>query len=446
MPRLRILDFGFWILDRQSVGIPPRRLTVHYPPCISRRGITLIELLVAMTILLMITAITLPVIAPNLATRRIREAARDVDVYLGVARNRAIELGRPVGVMLAPMSIGSQSLPATSTLFQVEVPPPYGGQSINSTATVQQTSTTSPPTTATTWNMKPGVTGDYFDTTQVHVNDRVRLNHEGPFYVVNAVTASLATLSLSAQTFTSGYQPPWPLSSAGSTSLPAVPFEVFPHPIRSSVPPLQLPSGAIVDLQYSGIDVPPGTTSTTMNNWPYWFATMAAINNGNAVGVMIVFLPTGAVEGMYYPTQAQGASLTSLLGLNAPYPFRPTSLIYLNVGKWERLDRTVGNKPNTAPNTASTNQWANDGLYNWQDPDCLWVTINPQNGYVTTKENAALSHSFLTSGNAWFGTLNLYITPSGGLTSTNNGTTYLSVNGANASRWVARQAQQVSGR
>ena len=309
--------------------------------------------------------------------------------------------------------------------------------------------------------MVPSVTGDPFDVTtpQVHANDRVRLNHEGPLYVVYGTpNATLITLTLSAQTFSSSnssgtsssssssvstYQPPWPLSTTTGTTAPAnapaVPYEVFPQPTRSATPPLQLPAGAIVDLQYSGIDIPSGTSSQGMNNWPYWFATMAAINNGYPVGAMIVFLPTGAVEGMYYPTQTQGASGTTLTGLNAPYPFRPTSLIYLHVGKFERLDRTVGTKPNVAPGGSTflaKNPWASDGLYNWQDPDCMWVTVNPQNGYVTTKENATISSGFLNSNNAWSSSTTISVT----------GVNYPGVTGATASRWLARQAQQVSGR
>ena len=421
---------------------------------VGSRGITLIELLVAMTILLMITAITLPVIAPNLATRRIREAARSVDVYLGVARNRAMEIGRPVGVMLAPVQIGSTSLPAATTLFQVEIPPPYCGDSLTSAA--QWHSGTGP----WTWTMvdTSSVTSSgtftstgFTSTNNVHVNDRVRLNHQGPLYLVTAFTASTITLQLAIQTSLAGYQVPWT-----ATSTTPVPYEVFPQPIRSATPPLQLPAGAIVDLQYSGIDTSSATTTTMMNNWPYWFATMAAINYYSTntpypVGVMIVFLPSGAVEGLYLPTEAQSSAVSQSVNgysnpLNVPYPFRPTSMIYLNVGKFERLDRTIGSKPNAAPSVAAANQWANDGLYNWQDPDCLWVTINPLNGYVTTKENAAIPRWYLSSSNAWTNATNLYVSASGGLVASANGTTPLAVNGAIASRWIARQAQQVSGR
>ncbi|HEV3339701.1 MAG TPA: prepilin-type N-terminal cleavage/methylation domain-containing protein, partial [Pirellulales bacterium] len=63
------------------------------------RGVTLIELLVVIMIMLMISVITIPVVAPALSNRQIRESARMVDVFLNGARNRAAQTGRPVGVV-----------------------------------------------------------------------------------------------------------------------------------------------------------------------------------------------------------------------------------------------------------------------------------------------------------------------------------------------------------
>jgi len=66
----------------------------------TRRGVTLVELLVVVMILLTLTAIALPALSPSITDRKIREASRGVSTFLSVARARAIRLGRPVGVQL----------------------------------------------------------------------------------------------------------------------------------------------------------------------------------------------------------------------------------------------------------------------------------------------------------------------------------------------------------
>jgi prepilin-type N-terminal cleavage/methylation domain-containing protein len=69
-----------------------------------RRGITLIELLVVMFILLMLTTVALPMLQPDDDSRRIREAARMVNVYLSSARLRAMETGGPRATPTRPSS------------------------------------------------------------------------------------------------------------------------------------------------------------------------------------------------------------------------------------------------------------------------------------------------------------------------------------------------------
>ena len=96
-----------------------------------RAGVTLIELLVVILIMLMITALTIPVVAPALSNRQIREGARMVDVYINGAKNRAKRTGRPVGVVF------EQNIPGgASTLSYVEVPPSYTGDLTSSTINV----------------------------------------------------------------------------------------------------------------------------------------------------------------------------------------------------------------------------------------------------------------------------------------------------------------------
>jgi prepilin-type N-terminal cleavage/methylation domain-containing protein len=93
-----------------------------------RRGVTLVELLVVIMIMLMITAIAIPVIAPALKNRDVREAARMVDVYFNGARTRAMNANHPYGVMIERIP-GQPN--GSVTLSYCEQPDPYTGDFAN---------------------------------------------------------------------------------------------------------------------------------------------------------------------------------------------------------------------------------------------------------------------------------------------------------------------------
>ena len=95
-----------------------------------RRGVTLIELLVVVSIMLMLAAYALPKLAPMARERKVREAARSVNVFLSRARSRAIETGRPCGVVFQRFNdtAGDPLSNAATMLYQAEVPPPYAGR------------------------------------------------------------------------------------------------------------------------------------------------------------------------------------------------------------------------------------------------------------------------------------------------------------------------------
>jgi hypothetical protein len=101
----------------------------------NRKGLTLVEILVVITIMMILAAIVLPRLNLNQEGRRIREAARMTSTFLGRAKTKAIETGRPCGVMFA------ESKPYdhfATVLRQVEIPEPYCGSFENSTVQLQQ--------------------------------------------------------------------------------------------------------------------------------------------------------------------------------------------------------------------------------------------------------------------------------------------------------------------
>ena len=79
---------------------------------------------------------------------------------------------------------------------------------------------------------------------------------------------------------------------------------------------------------------------------------------------MILFTPNGAVQSVYH---------WDATGAYDPHPVMTP--VFLMVGKWER----------TGLNADGTS-YADDGLHNWQDASNLWMSVGPQNGFVTTAE------------------------------------------------------------
>lgn len=97
---------------------------------VARDGLTLIELLIAMTILVLLVGVAIPVLSPSSSDRRIREASRGINTHIAGAQARATQTGRPVGVMFKKFSqeTGDPDDNAVCLeLYYVEQPKPYAG-------------------------------------------------------------------------------------------------------------------------------------------------------------------------------------------------------------------------------------------------------------------------------------------------------------------------------
>ena len=122
----------------------------HNPRCLAARGqssvlrlptaaFTVIEMLIVVSITVLLVAAAVTRMRPALESRRTREAARALYIYLGSARNRAMETGRPCGVMLRCFRNSAGTLvtpPMVMMADQCEVPPCYCGDTEASTASV----------------------------------------------------------------------------------------------------------------------------------------------------------------------------------------------------------------------------------------------------------------------------------------------------------------------
>jgi prepilin-type N-terminal cleavage/methylation domain-containing protein len=323
------------------------------------RGVTLLELLIVLTIMLMITAATLPVMLPALQNRRMREGSRLVSTFISGARSRAIEANRPVGVVFERLN----GLPMAAQLSYVEIPPPYSGDALNAALML-----TVPPVKVTN--------SSFVDFSAIRYGDQIQFAGKGQLCII----ANDLSNSKSGQKVDDPASVNWfllfntpaglqqfsnmPPSYDVSVSPNGVSFQIFRQPVKSSGSPLQLPEGTVVDLLNSGVGLS-GVFPTTIPPVGMW-STMPPLT-WNPV---VMFAPSGRLD---YVTGPVGTLQ------------RPTGPVFFLIGKRELLpdvsrnqvDENVGPDPAALPNAAM--------LY----LDSFWVSISYQTGQVNVTENAS---------------------------------------------------------
>ncbi len=364
-PADRVQGSGFRVQDSEF-GIHPSSFILHP----SRRGVTLVEMLIVISIIVILTAASLKLIAPA-EDRRVREAARAVNVYISSARSRAIELGRPCGVIFRRAN-GTNFPTASTMLDQCEVPPTYAGDTTDAVVRVMLAGL-SPPT------LKIQIrTGD-FSNNLIRPGDLIQFNNQGPFYNIAVPDSSGTPPDFPMDASGDGYidfsnaspltTPPWidahyftvtlntqetpmqVLPWTGAWSAP-VAFKIMRQPVKSAASPLQLPAGAVVDLDFSGTDY------QTFQNPP-----------GYSYDVAVIFSPNGSVEGYYWN--------------NLRYP--ALGPIFILVGSRSRV-RDFRVAAQQLPATPNLND-----LPNWADLSSTWITINYQTGMAVSDENSAIN-------------------------------------------------------
>jgi prepilin-type N-terminal cleavage/methylation domain-containing protein len=341
---------------------------------VSRRGVTLLELLIVITILAMITAAAIPMMLSGVKERKIREAARLVSSYISSAKSRAIETGRPSGVMI--QRFGNRPGVAFS-LSCVEVPPPYSGDTTSSVVTV---TTASLPVGVGQVNFSSVDSGAF----ALKAGDVIRFGNQGRNYLL---LGSLQPTPYTPYTITVGPLPvvsgnvtsyivaadnswaPAPVSPSYTTtagvSISGIPYQVFRQPAKSAVAPLQLPEGVAIDLFYSG-SLQQGLFTST--------------SSPDTNPIMFTFNATGTLDYLYmFGQQAVRASgpLYFLIGrpegapdinqggnvADNPYNVLDQNNIWVSIGNETGLVSSMPNVPTTSPSNPPV---LADALYGWQ--------------------------------------------------------------------------------
>ena len=358
-----------------------------------RTGVTLLELLIVITIIGMVTAASIPLMLSGAEGRRLRESARLVSSYFAAARSRAIETGRPAGVMVQRASTVTPggSLWYSMNLVTVEVPPPYSGDTTASVANVSNNGNgTASLNYLGTYSGGMQSSPDASWQGLIRPGDIIKFNYQGRGYYINAPGGMPTSTPLSFPLST-----PWLLSAVdGSGAIPSaaiaagaglgggVPYQIIRQPTKSAVQPLQLPEGNVIDLAPVGGNGPaPSGYLGTSGVGSYVFT-------GGWQGIysnpIVMFNPSGGIDSIY-----DGNNINPPAG---PVYF----LVGRRAGAIDVANSSSGatnNMSSAPPSNPAPPAWTPNNLY---DLNNIWVSIGATTGLIATSENANIG----TSGNA----------------------------------------------
>jgi prepilin-type N-terminal cleavage/methylation domain-containing protein len=319
------------------------------PPvtCYTRRGMSLVELLVVVAILGLLAVTVLPLIANSSESRKTREAARSLVSY--IARSQARVLGRTEwgGFWLLPVAGTNYAL----DLITADVPQVFQGDDLRSTVLGSGATWTISGSAIPVFVLRahPLATSGSIGNAAVSgtIGDLVRFDGTGPWYAMATTSGTVLTLRSGSTALTpllenanqTTLNTPWPAANAPHT------YELMRQPTRSGSP-LTLADGRCVDLAESGYDGSGGYQ-------PF---------GGSPGAIAVLFDGTGRLRQL----MINGQRVT------------PTGGIFLLVG---RPDRAISSPATIDSSDDSTG-------YNWQYADSYWIGIDPLTGVSKIAECA----------------------------------------------------------
>ena len=341
-----------------------------------RRGVTLTELLVVVAIIIIVTAVLVPMLSPILEGREVREAARQVNVYIQRARARALELGRPVGVVIRR----SDSDPDIAyQLSLAEQPPTFTGFSNASRALVTSNNIAQLVMSTTSNTDSPPPPESKEAMLLIQCNDYVRFNFRGPKYRIlrKDIAKSRIQFEVAFDQPLVHYPENQPLH-----------YEIFRRPRQTAATPLELPTGTALIMNLSGVGldatrlaVQPGLSpSIGMMEFQSLITDeqedVGSVQPDQMPPLTIMFNPNGEVQRIYrvFPPAIAGNSPPWTVSYP---PKRPQAAIYLFLGK----------------------DGVSNPLVNLADTSNLWIRIDPRSGATTTAPNTVPSDQAVASAN-----------------------------------------------
>jgi len=356
------------------------------PP--ATRGVTLTELLVVISIIVLVTAMLVPMLAPVLRGQKIREATRQVNVFFSGAQARAVELGRPVGVWIERAEHGNGLTPRQFTaykLYQAEQPPAYSGDIYDARVNLAPIS----PSNPNDWNAvyQPGccsMLGPMVPNGE-EMKYRVRFGGRGPTYEILRIDDTMGfTFRVAPNQFVRDVPnnaieiPALKFRSSGNTVqysayANGVPFEIIGPPIKSATAALELPRNTGLDLSLSGYQWSNHQSLTRFREYLDY-------------DILVMFDPRGGVSHVQYLPHEGIAPV--------PPVEQPLGMISLLLARDDKIGRDRQGNPNVPPNNYVTSALGEGSI---GDPDSMWLWVDTRTGRIQSSPNVDPFGAFSSS-------------------------------------------------
>lgn len=383
----------------------------HHSSISERRGLTLVELLIVIAIIMVLLSVAVPLISVGLQGKKVREASRQLNAFVALAKARAAERNRPVGIYFERTP---GNLNQVLTVYLAEVQPPYVGDSTDAKCYIRRNPNLPAPD-AGSWELVfEQSTSTMLRNTRniLGVNEiaQVRFRPSGPmtvfvrkadpgspnapdkdYYLVLSFPGGMPPLGSWRDTdggwgrggFNDGMAYSFAQDSIDEMGWPAFPgmgitppndaydtmtqkgdmpvglsYWMFRRPKKLSAAPLEMPPGTAIDLSLSGIS----SSGVEFDAWrPTINPNPPPFPDGR--DIIVLFSPGGGVASLYSGGVASD----------------PLGTMHFLVGRHEQIQPLDALTP-----CAPINPKVSDG--NYVDPESLWVSIGPITGHVTTTE------------------------------------------------------------
>jgi prepilin-type N-terminal cleavage/methylation domain-containing protein len=226
-----------------------------------RRGMSLIELLVVISILGLLAVTVIPNISNTSDRRKVREAARALSSFIAGGQSRALGSRNGGGVWIDPLpngiSNGTIAIGAAIDLADADVGMSYSGNSTSSRATFPNPMTASTTGTVTLSGgcTPPSASGNL-----------IRLENSPALFAFSCTSGSTGVISMRSDANQTVANTFWPRAGASLS------YEIIGPPTRSPANTMTFGDGVAIDLYHSCS----GTTTFPNLNAPTSLATGTA--------------------------------------------------------------------------------------------------------------------------------------------------------------------------
>ena len=330
----------------------------------SRRGLTLVELLVVITISTMLLAASVQLLRLPLQSRKTREAARQISAIVAQVKARSVEIGRPAGLLFRRGGNDIEGGAYLSTEISiVEAPPYYAGDleyTGNAAGSAAWISAAATHASGVVVGTAPIVNAAMLSANW-QAGDQIRFGNKNPWYEIINVGPAATPAGAIEVTFQHPLNPYSNPPVSGSAATPNwVAFQVAFQPGRTRVfpaltSPLELPRGIAIDLTVSGMGLDGQE-----------FSPITANDDSD---VVVMFNPQGQIDRVYYSQFGGGVT-----------PVLPSETLFFLIGKAEQVS------PTDWFAFSSTDRYR----ANLMDAESIWVALGHKTGKITVAENISL--------------------------------------------------------